>query len=189
MADRRWKSSPANRQCNPAPAGCGAPADDPRDQQWHAKVTHQGLQKVHYLFFFHRIRIDSRIEIPQRECGCDRQSLPIKVVLQDRGLSWGTHVRQRCGRWLSPLSSMKTSRRPSLSAFFSASHTFFFQRRICSSLRSRGHPSAAADSSPGRPESSRRGPRDSAPQTPARSDGRRAGRPTAEFHSPAARGL
>src|SRR5215469_11805037 len=30
----------------------------------------------------------------------------------------GAHVRQRCGRWLSPLSSMKTMVRPSFLAFF-----------------------------------------------------------------------
>src|ERR1700758_4471968 len=30
----------------------------------------------------------------------------------------GAQVRQRCGRWLNPLSSMKTIVRPSLCAFF-----------------------------------------------------------------------
>src|ERR1700686_4060166 len=32
----------------------------------------------------------------------------------------GAQVRQRCGRWLSPLSSIKTRMRPSFSAFFLA---------------------------------------------------------------------
>ena|ERR1700724_999694 len=51
------------------------------------KVTHQGRKKIHDLFFLDGTGIDAKIELPQREAGSDRQTLPIEVVLQDGGLS------------------------------------------------------------------------------------------------------
>src|SRR6266852_998140 len=102
----------------------------------------------------------------------------------------GAQVRQRCGRWLSPLSSMKTRIRPSWSAFFlvlatPSSSTGGSALRCVPVLV----PPVAADSSPDQPESSRHGPRDSERQTPARSSGPHGDRSTAESHSLAARDL
>src|SRR6201997_2577407 len=102
----------------------------------------------------------------------------------------GAQVRQRCGRWLSPLSSIKTRVRPSFSAFFLA---------LATPASASGEPAlhcapglaprAVADSSPDPRESSRHGPRDSAPETPARSNQPLGDRSTAESHSLSARDL
>src|SRR5580698_3771330 len=96
----------------------------------------------------------------------------------------GAQVRQRCGRWLSPLSSMNTRMRPSFSAFFLA---------LATPASSTGEPAlhcapglalpVAADSSPDPRESSTHGPRDSAPEIPARSNRPLGDRSTGESHS------
>src|ERR1700757_1156669 len=102
----------------------------------------------------------------------------------------GAQVRQRCGRWLSPLSSINTRMRPSFNAFFLA---------LATPASASGEPAlpcapglappVAADSSPDPPESSRHGPRDSAPEIPARSNRPLGDRSTVESHSLSARGL
>src|ERR1700751_6125495 len=102
----------------------------------------------------------------------------------------GAQVRQRCGRWLSPLSSINTRMRPSFSAFFLA---------LATPSSATGEPAlhcapglgppVAADSSPDPPGSSRHGPRDSAAETPVRSNRPPGDRSTAEAHSLSARVL
>src|SRR6201998_3276156 len=102
----------------------------------------------------------------------------------------GAQVRQRCGRWLSPLSSIKTRMRPSFSAFFLA---------LATPSSATGEPAlhcapglappVAADSSPDSRESSRHGPRDSAPEIPARSNRPPGDMSTVESHSLSARDL
>jgi len=114
----------------------------PDDQQRLVQVTHEGLKKVHDLFLLDGPCIDSKVEVPQCETGSDRQTLPIKVVLQDGGLS------ARCPgtttmRSLTQSAFVDEDEDTPLPArfFFSAGNTFFFQLRICSSLRSRARPS------------------------------------------------
>ena len=51
----------------------------PHDQQRLTKVTHQGRKKIHDLFFLDGTGIDAKVEIPQREAGSDRQTLPIEL--------------------------------------------------------------------------------------------------------------
>ena len=114
----------------------------PHDQQRLTKVTHQGRKKIHDLFFLDGTGIDAKVEIPQSEPRSYRESLPIEVVLQDGGLS------ARCPgtatmRSLTQSAFVDEDEDAPLPArfFFSAGHTFFFQLRICSSLRSRARPS------------------------------------------------
>src|SRR5271170_3826840 len=102
----------------------------------------------------------------------------------------GAQVRQRCGRWLSPLSSINTRMRPSFSAFFLA---------LATPSSASGEPAlhcapglappVAADSSPDPRESSRHGLRDSAPEIPVRSNRPPGNRSTVESHSLSARDL
>ena len=114
----------------------------PYNQQRQTKVTHQGLQKVHHLLLLDRTRIDSKVEIPQGEPGCYRKTLPIKIVLQDGCLSAGCPGATTM-RSLAQSAFVDEDQDTPLPErfFFRAGHTFFFQRRICSSLRSRACPS------------------------------------------------
>jgi len=113
----------------------------PHDQQRLTKVTHQGRKKIHDLFFLDGTGIDAKVEVPHGETGSDRQTLPIEVVLQDGGLS------ARCPgtatmRSLTQSAFVDEDEDTPLPArfFFSSGHTFFFQLRICCSLRSRARP-------------------------------------------------
>src|SRR6202163_3180680 len=102
----------------------------------------------------------------------------------------GAQVRQRCGRWLSPLSSMKTRIRPSRRAFFLVLATPSPSNSgPALGCVLRLAPPVASDSSPGPPESSRHGLRDSERQTPARSNEPHGDRSTAGSHSLSARDL
>ena len=114
----------------------------PHDQQGLTKMPDQGRQKIHDLFFLDGTGIDAKVKVPQGEAGSDRQTLPIEVVLQDGGLS------ARCPgaatmRSLTQSAFVDEDDNAPLPVrfFFSSGHTFFFQLRICASLRSRARPS------------------------------------------------
>lgn len=114
----------------------------PHDQQRLTKVTHQGRKKIHDLFFLDGTGIDSKIEVPQGEAGSDRQTLPIEVELQDGSLSArcpGSATMRSLTQSAFVDEDEDTPLPPRF--FFSSGHTFFFQLRICSSLRSRARPS------------------------------------------------
>jgi hypothetical protein len=76
------------------------------------------------------------------EPGSDRQTLPIKVVLQNGCLFTGCPGATTM-RSLAQSAFVDEDQDTPLPErfFFSAGHTFFFQCRICSSLRSRARPS------------------------------------------------
>src|SRR5437879_6408114 len=87
-------------------------------------------------------RDDSRLKVQQCERGSHRQTLPIKVVLQDGGLSArGPSTTTMWSLTQSAFVDEDEDAPFSARFFFSAGHTFFFQLRICSSLRSRARPS------------------------------------------------
>jgi hypothetical protein len=75
-------------------------------------------QKENGLLFANRLFEYLEIEVPERHSGGDGDGLPVEVILQHRRLTTGAQVRHRWGRWLNPLSSMKTIVSPSFSAFF-----------------------------------------------------------------------
>src|SRR6516165_8700174 len=104
-------------------------------------MTHQGLQKVHDLFLLDGPGIDTKVKVQQREHGGHRQTLPIKVVLQDGGLS-ARGPSATTMRSLTQSAFIDEDEDAPFPArfFFSSGQTFFFQLRICSSLRSRARP-------------------------------------------------
>jgi len=114
----------------------------PDDKQRLVQMAHQGLKKVHDLFLLDGPCIDSKVEVPQRQSRSNRQTLPIEVVLQDGGLSTRSPGATTM-RSLTQSAFIDEDEDTPLPArfFFSAGHTFFFQLRICSSLRSRARPS------------------------------------------------
>src|SRR6266851_5372082 len=114
----------------------------PHDQQGLVQVAHQGRKKIHDLFLLDAPGIDSKVEVPQCEAGSDRQTLPIKVVLQDGGLSTRSPSATTM-RSLTQSAFIDEDEDTPFPArfFFSPGQTFFFQLRICSSLRSRARPS------------------------------------------------
>lgn len=114
----------------------------PHDQQRLTKVTHQGRKEIHYLLLLDGTFIDAEVEVPQREPRSYRKSLPAEVVLQDGGLSAGCPGTATM-RSLTQSAFVDEDEDTPLPArfFFSSGHTFFFQLRICSSLRSRARPS------------------------------------------------
>jgi len=113
----------------------------PHDQQRLTKVTHQGRKKIHYLLLLDGPLIDAKVEVPQGEPRSYRKSLPAEVVLQDGGLSAGCPGTATM-RSLTQSAFVDEDEDTLLPArfFFSSGHTFFFQLRICSSLRSRARP-------------------------------------------------
>jgi hypothetical protein len=84
--DRPWQSNPVNSRCNRAQPTAVSRQRIPHDQQRLVQVTQQGLQKVHDLFLLDGPGIDAKVKVPQGETGSYRQTLPIKVVLQEGGL-------------------------------------------------------------------------------------------------------
>src|ERR1700739_1736073 len=114
----------------------------PHDQQRLVQVTHQGLQKVHDLFFLDGPGIDTKVKVPPGEAGCDRQTLPIEVVLQDGGLPTRSPSATTM-RSLTQSAFVDEDKEALLSArfFFSPGHTVFFHWRTCSWSRSRARPS------------------------------------------------
>src|SRR6516225_4994680 len=97
----------------------------------------------------------------------------------------GAHVRQRCGRSLSPLSSMKTMVRPSFLAFFltPASASASIAESWLRPVPAPG-PSVAGNSNPAAVESARLARDRTALRTPARSAGPPATTSTGWFHNP-----
>ena len=62
----------------------------PQDQQRHAQVALQGLEKFRHLLTLDRAGMDLEIEVPEGHPRDDRQALPTKGLLEDRRLSaWG----------------------------------------------------------------------------------------------------
>src|SRR5437870_13395022 len=70
----------------------------PNDQQLAGNVAQQVREKLDDLPAADGAGKQPEIEVPPRHTCHRRQRLPVEVILQQ--------VRQRCGRWLSPLSSM-----------------------------------------------------------------------------------
>ena len=62
---------------------------------------------------------DLEVEVPDGHAGGNRNRLPVEVILRALGSGRAaTRCGSDAGRWLSPLSSMKTIVRPSFWAFF-----------------------------------------------------------------------
>ena len=114
----------------------------PHDPQRLVQVAQQGLEKVYDLLLLDRTCIDAKVEVPQGEPGGYRQTLPIKVVLQDGGLSTRSPSAATM-RSLTQSAFVDEEEDTPFAArfFFSSGQTFFCQLRICSSLRSRARPS------------------------------------------------
>src|SRR5579883_2109700 len=103
----------------------------PDDQQRSGNMTEQGLKAVDHLRAFHTALVKPEIEVVERE-RVSQWKLYCRTGVSPRG----HQVRTRCGRWLIPLSSMKTIVRPSFLGFFlMAGHSTRRQRRMASSFR------------------------------------------------------
>ena len=113
----------------------------PYQQQRQTQMSDQGLEKVHYLGLLDRTGIQTKVEVPQREPGGHRQTLPVEVVLQDGRLPARCPSAAAMRPLAQPAFVDEDEDAPFAERFFlRAGHTFFFQCWICSSLRSRARP-------------------------------------------------
>lgn len=90
----------------------------PDDQQFAGNMAQQMREKLDDLSAANGSGKQPKVEVPPRHAGDRRQRLPVEVIFSNGGCPRGAQVRQRCGRWLNPLSSMKTIVRLSFLAFF-----------------------------------------------------------------------
>src|SRR2546426_8464772 len=157
----------------------------PDDQQLAPQMAQQVAKEVDHLRAANRTGVEAKIEIPPSHPRHRRQRLPVKRYCSTGVCPRGAQVRQRCGLWLNPLSSMKTIVRPSFFAFFltpaSASASI-----AGSSLRPAPVPvrQAVGSSIPVVAESATHGRRGSGPRILSRSGGRPAPTSTDRSRSP-----
>ena len=99
----------------------------PKQQQGSRQMPDHGLEKVHYLLFLDRSRIETEVEVPYLQSGGNRRGFLGKCIVT---LASG-HAAPKCGSGKAldpgPLSSTKIRMPPSRTGFFSPGQTFFFQ--------------------------------------------------------------
>ncbi len=100
----------------------------PYHQQRKMQMSDQGLEKVHYLGLLHRAGLRTKVEVPQREPGGHRQTLPVEVVLQDGRLSARCPSAAAMRPLAQPAFVDEDEDAPFAERFFlRADHTFFLQ--------------------------------------------------------------
>src|SRR5512144_963729 len=116
----------------------------PNNQQVAAHIAEQVLQKQDYLLTANGFFENLEVEVPQRDAGDHRQSLPVEVMLQDRRLPAGSP----CAATMRPLAQsafVEAEDRAALlfGFFLRAGHRFFFQSSTAASFRSTARPTGS----------------------------------------------
>ena len=113
-----WPSESSMNSCTRRLRCAGSRSQD--DQQRAIDMTYQRLEKVDHLLFADRTGIEPEVEVTQRQPRRDGKLLPVEVKLQHRCLAtWRPGAAAMRPSDSIPLSSMKTSVRPSfLGCFF-----------------------------------------------------------------------
>src|SRR6202035_2412008 len=144
----------------------------PNDQQLARQVAQQMLEELDHLRTFDGAGKESKVKVPPGHPRHRRQSFPVEVVLQHRGLS----PRRPSAAAMGPLAEpalVDENYDPALifGLFFNSGQRSCFQRWMAFSSRSRARPAGRWNSIRAAVGSSTRAPDDNSPCIPARSDG------------------
>src|SRR6202171_5379638 len=158
----------------------------PNDQQLIRQMTHQMFEELDHLRTLDGAGKEPKVKVPPRHpCHC-RQSFPVEVVLQPRGVS----PRRPGAAAMGPLAEpalVDENYDPALlfGLFFNSGQRFFCQRSRLSHRAPAPDPPVAGNSSRAAAGSSTHVPGDNSPRFSARSDGLPGSPSTDWFHTPA----